>query len=429
MEPRLQKRYRKLVKQHLGPARGIAAGLRRSPKPDNGLSATLAAYRFYANKRVGLVKVFEPVLELTRTRASVCKQWALVIHDWSGLHYTAHKSKKDRVTLYSKYDLGYMLQAALLISDRDGAPLGPLYLGVRSNDGVHSTRREEALPARPEIDELNRTIGFIEGQKLGKRIVHIVDRQGDSLLHLRRFNRCGRTFIIRGNAVRWVEHQGTSLLLSEVEKKLAGKFRFSCKVQYKGEEARQYVAETTVTLKGPARQLRRRNGKKVHKTIEGKELALRLILAQVRDHEGTVLSTWRLWTNLPESVSADKIALWYYWRWRIESYFKLLKRAGQHIEQWQQESARAIAKRLAVASQACLIVWMTMQSKKKTAKPLRQLLIQLSGRIMKRDVEWTAPALLTGMWQLLAMIDALDQYPIAHLRDIGDLIYKMLGAD
>ena len=30
---------------------------------------------------------------------------------------------------------------------------------------------------------------------------------------------------------------------------------------------------------------------------------------------------------------------WYYWRWKIESFFKLLKSAGQQLESWQQPSA------------------------------------------------------------------------------------------
>jgi hypothetical protein len=59
------------------------------------------------------------------------------------------------------------------------------------------------------------------------------------------------------------------------------------------------------------------------------------------------------------AVNADNgspIALWYYYRWRIESYFKLLKSGGQEIEHWQQESGLAILKRLLVVSMAYSIV-------------------------------------------------------------------------
>jgi hypothetical protein len=37
-----------------------------------------------------------------------------------------------------------------------------------------------------------------------------------------------------------------------------------------------------------------------------------------------VLERWYLLTNVPEEVDATTLALWYYWRWRIETFFKLL---------------------------------------------------------------------------------------------------------
>ena len=40
-----------------------------------------------------------------------------------------------------------------------------------------------------------------------------------------------------------------------------------------------------------------------------------------------------------------------------QSYFELLKSHGQQLEQWQQETGPAIARRLLVASMACVVVW------------------------------------------------------------------------
>src|SRR5262249_16852016 len=176
--------------------------------------------------------------------------------------------------------------------------------------------------------------------------------EGDKRRPLRRFARSGRLFVIRANDTRRVEHEGQSRLLLEVEARLSKKLKFSREVEYKGKTAKQYVAETTVILKQPARIHRNRQGNVVQRNIPGRPLAMRLVVAQVRDKKGRVLATWRLWTNLPTRVEAATIALWYYWRWRIESFFKLLKRAGQHVEQWQQENASRIAKRLLVAAQA-----------------------------------------------------------------------------
>jgi len=66
---------------------------------------------------------------------------------------------------------------------------------------------------------------------------------------------------------------------------------------------------------------------------------------------------WYLLANVPSEVSAEQIALWYYWRWEIESFFKLVKSGGQQLEHWQQESGLAVLKRLLVASMACAVVW------------------------------------------------------------------------
>jgi len=429
-DPRLQKRYRKLVQQHLSTAESVAAGLRMLPQTTLPFSAAQAAYRFYANDRLSLPQLAEPILAHAPVAvAAACREWCLVLHDWSPLHYTHHESKKDRIVLYNKNDFGYLMQTALLISDQTGAPLLPLYIGIESADGVYSTRREGVLPRRPEMDEVNRTMGYVEGLNLGLPRVHLIDREGDSILHLRRFSRCGRTFLIRGNDVRRVEHAGESRLLAEVEATLAEQFRDSREVKYKGQQASQYVAETTVRLRQAARQQRRRQGKLHYRTIKGQPLTLRLVLAQVRDQDGHLLATWRLWTNLPASVSAETVALWYYWRWRIESYFKLLKRAGQHAEQWQQETAEAIAKRMLIAAQVCVIVWALEQSTDPRLQPLRQILVRLSGRLMKRGVAWTASALLAGMWNLLAIIDALEHYPLAELEQMARLLLQTLGLE
>ena len=418
------------MQQHLSTAQSVAAGLRVLPQTTLPLSAAQAAYRFYDNPRLSLPQLAEPLLaHLPAALATGCRDWQLVVHDVSPLHYTHHASKADRLVWYNQNDWGYSLQTALLLSDQTGAPRLPLYTGVVAATGVHSTRRAKPLPRRPWIDELNRTMGYVESLADGPPRVQLIDREADSVLHLRRFARCGRQFVIRGNDVRRVEHAGQSRLLVDVEASLQAHFRSSRQVEYKGRPAQQYVAETTVTLTQPARKQRLRQGRTTYRQIAGRPLTLRLILAQVRDDTGQVLATWRLWTNLPHSVSAATVALWYYWRWRVESYFKLLKRAGQHAEAWQQETARAIAKRLLIAAQACVIVWALEQSTEPSIQPLKQFLVRLSGRLLKRGVTSTAPALLAGCWNLLAIIDALERYSLMELAEFARLTLGMLGLE
>jgi hypothetical protein len=104
---------------------------------------------------------------------------------------------------------------------------------------------------------------------------------------------------------------------------------------------------------------------------------------------------------------AATVAVWYYWRWRIESFFKLLKSDGQAAEQWQQETGEAMASAL---------VWKLKRATTPEAISFRTVLARLSGRQMKRSKPQTAPAVLAGLSVYLAMRDALDEHGLEELR-------------
>ena len=129
---------------------------------------------------------------------------------------------------------------------------------------------------------------------------------------------------------------------------------------------------------------------------------------------GDILAQWLLITNVP-AVAASEIALWYYWRWKIESFFKLLKSAGQNLESWQQETGLAIAKRLLVVSMACVLVWEIAATDSEEVHALRTFLIKLSGRQMKWGVEFTNPVLLAGLWVYLSMLEVIESYSPEYL--------------
>ena len=177
------------------------------------------------------------------------------------------------------------------------------------------------------------------------------------------------------------------------------------RVAYQGRSARQWVAQTTVVLHRPAKHWV--GGRQ--REVAGRPLELRLVVARVCDDRGQVQAQWLLLTNMPaDAAGAAQIALWYYWRWRIESFFKLLKSSGQSIEQWQQETGMAIARRLLIAAMACVAVWQLQRNDTPQAVEMKRLLVRLSGRAMKRTRPVTDPALLAGLYVLLAILDLLD---------------------
>ena len=142
-------------------------------------------------------------------------------------------------------------------------------------------------------------------------------------------------------------------------------------------------------------------------------------MSQVRNAAGQVRACWYLYTKVPETVPTETIALWYYYRWRIECFHKLLKSAGWQMEDWQQESASAIAKRLAVVAMATALVWQIQYSCAPEVEPLRRELVALSGRQMKKRQPVTAPALLAGLWTLLSALELLERYTPEQLQALA----------
>ena len=248
---------------------------------------------------------------------------------------------------------------------------------------------------------------------VAKTLVHVVDREADSVRHLRAWAADGQVFLVRADD-RVVTHGGRKQKLRAVVGSLAGALAAAVPraVVIRGRAASQYVAEAEVVLTEPGWAYDA-DGRS-HR-VPGPPLAVRLVVAQVRDAKGAVLAEWWLLTNVA-GVPAERIAEWYYWRWRIESFHKLLKSSGLGVEEWTQETAAAIARRLLVGCMACVTVWRLRSDDAPAAATCRAFLVRLSGRQLKRGTADTAPALLAGLHVFLAMLDALDEYTPDELR-------------
>ena len=428
---RLCRRYQDLFLAHLSNAEKLAAGFHANPALSTPFAATQAAWRFFNNPAVSLATLAVPLLDCARREIPVaCDQWLLVALDWSNLSFNLHNEKAHRKVLSRRNDLGYELLTALAVSDRDGAVLAPLCLELTAANGVHSTRSPKPLESGSSLDGLRPVMDYLVTE-LGtspapRPMVFVIDRQADSVGHLRDWDQRGHHhYLVRADEEPNVLHNLKKMPLAKVADSLKadGAFTFARAVDYKGKPAQQFIAEAPVVLERPATTCRvdKKTGKHIRKTIAGNPLPLRLIVSEVRDDNGQVLARWLLLTNLPASVDAATVALWYYWRWRIESYYKLLKGAGQQIEQWQQTTPEALARRLAVAAMACVTVWTLARDASAPAAELRVVLTQLSGRQMKRGKDqpgFTEPALLAGFGILIPMLLLLEQYEAKELREM-----------
>jgi hypothetical protein len=434
-EPRLQRRYHLLIVSQLSSTHRLAAGVHAPPTLADSFATTQAAWRFYSNPRVKLPMLASPLIQHARQAVpSCCDDYLLVVNDWSNLHYNGHDSKTDRVELSRRDDLGYEMFTALAVSDRDGGPIAPLCVQLRAADGLHTTRSAKVQKPQSQLDGIEPVMDHITGLQLGKPAVFVIDAEADSVLHYRKWDNARKKFLIRANDSRVVVHDGKDMHLGEVADGLRRKLKPSRPVLYKGKKARQFVTETIVVLDRPARQNRvqghGRNKRKKHKNIPGAAIPLRLVICEVRDANGRVLSRWLLLNNLPASVPTSTIALWYYWRWRIESYHKLLKSAGQEIEQWRQETAGALVRRLLVTAMIAVLVWHISRDNSEQGRQLRTTLVKLSGRQMRKDNKrgFTEPALLAGLCVAVPMMIFLETMSMEELKSAAHQVMPLIRA-
>ena len=419
VDPRLERRYWRLVSEHSTSLKASAAGLRALPSSGKAFASTQAMWRFLGNDHMSRSRLVEPLCSCAREYIEADRaEFLLVVHDWSQLEFRDREDNHDRVGLCSDWNRGYELLTALAVSAQDGQPIAPVVQAIEASDGVHATYSDRLQPAQSHLDALRPMMRAAEKVAEGTRCVHVIDREGNAVFYLRKWNKQKRLFLVRSDYSRLVRHEGEERNLRSLTHLLArqGAFRQVRDVRYQGRPATQEIAETTVVLDRPAYQQRPKYGQKPHVRLRGEPLQLRFVVSRVFDKKHKLLAEWYLLTNVPESVDDATVALWYYWRWRIESYFKLLKSAGLQLEDWQQTTAERILRRLLIAAMACVTVWRLADDPSREAAEARALLVRLSGRQMKHKCPFTVPALLAGLWVLLAMLDALDHYSVADLR-------------
>lgn len=407
IDPRLNARYIQLVNEHMNAKDALSPGAKALPNRTSSFASTQAAWRFYKNPETTLVALQAPLLAVAQESINeFCQRYALCVHDWSRLRYD-HANKRDTFAMTHQYDVGYDLQSSLIVSDVTGLPLAPVAQCLYSADGRFASYDSPTTsPAtQGHLDELTDCLAHIQSQAFSKPLVHLVDRESDSVAHLRRWQQSGALWLIRSKDAPKVEYDKNILSCKAIADLLT--YSQSREVIYKGKKEQQWLAETQVVITRPAKPSQKKGYKPL---IPGEPLSVRLVVSRIISKEGKLLAQWLLLSNVDSSVTASELALWYYWRWKIESFFKLMKSAGHDLENWQQESVQAISKRMLVASMACVAVWQMAADKSQEAANLRQFLVKLSGRQLKRSQEFTNPALLAGLWVYLSMLEVMDSY-------------------
>lgn len=404
-------------------------------KDVKGYSQAQSAWRFYNNNNVDIKSLNKPIIEEgIKNIKQESDKYLLIAHDWSLINYRNHESKKDCIEVNRSKNnksksKGYELQSSLAISDITGEPITPLVHNLKTKDKVYSTYDNNINISTTHLNELKSRIEYIDNKlNIDKIKVHIIDREADSSTFLRELKK-NNFYIIRAIDDRKVEYNNEEMKQKELANRLRlGKYVKS--IQYKNRQVKIYVNSVNVKITRDSYIIDKSvTNKTKYKRVKGKTIDTRFIVERLVDKDNKIVATWLLISNLKDNVDDKTIALWYYYRWNIESYFKLLKSSGFNLESWQQVKSEAIFKRLLIASYASLLVWQIEHSNKRNIVEIKKFLVKLSGRLIQRGKVSTSPALLAGIWNFFSAMDIIELYDIDKLLSMKRELNDFLGME
>ena len=406
----MHKRYIQLVTHFT--SQGKSTNAMKTPFDNNQThSHTQAFYRFVNNDNVTIAELSKPILENAKSNiAAHCHEYALMVHDWSRIALN-HDNKHDKLQMTHHHDVGYELQSSLVLSDKNGLPIAPIaqnLITAKAQLSTYGNTRKDT-----HLNELGCRMQWHETQSFDKPLLHIIDREADSAQHMRDWAQAGYRFLVRVKAPNTLTFQGENKSTQAIAEEM--NYRDYKTIDYKGRYALLKVAESNITLTRKAKpKVNDSSGKRL-KPQTGEPLELRLICTRIEDKEGRLLASWYLLSNT--QLSAEVLAQYYHYRWQIESYFKLLKSAGHHMENWLQQSSEAFFKRALIVAQSCVLVWQLMLDQSRQAQELKTLLIRLSGRRVKYKRPTTAPALLDGYMMLLGAYELMQSMTFEEISE------------
>lgn len=409
-------------------------------KTKSQTASVQAAWRFYNNDHVEIKTLFGYIeTQIHKAIEQIEGFFVLVASDWSWLDYKNHTAKEDVIVFNKKGNskqIGYELQGSLLIDPHSGHPLAPAAINLRTAQAIYSTYDETIDPQTTHLNELSARCEHMDTQlhhvSPNKQAVHIIDREADSILFMRQLQKEQALFLIRvkENATVYWDEEERVIKQKDLANAL-GMGKEAGTVTYHKQTAKLFVNECAITLtRDYTKMMTDATGKRKRVTMPGAPVHARFVISRVVDRDNNILATWMLVTNVPkEQADTRTIATWYYYRWNIESFFKLLKTAGFNLEQWQQESPLALFRRLIVVAYAVVLVLQLANDESNEAKEVRAFLIKLSGKLMEYGVEYTLPALLSGLWVFLRTIDLLEHFSLEEIYRFKEQATQMMAFD
>lgn len=388
----------------------------------------MGAYRFYGNQAVGLPLLYQGCHAALRQLAPV-GQRVYIAHDLSTVDYSSHNAKKDRVPVGDGRGRGYELYCALVL-DSSGRPLGPAVQELRTAVGVLSSLVPSETPlAMAQIPTYDVTSDYAQIERAisalctilpDRERVHILDAHFDELQFERFVAEMNEAFVLR--AFQWQRvvrlSNGLESTLGKASKELSLQLRGE--VERDGKRYEMWAGERKVTFEG--KSLRGvKKGKA--KPKEGKPVEMRVVVTELR-RAGKTEHRWVLLTKMTDPL--EQIVQIYLWRWRIERLFFFTK-VGLRLEQWQQQCGEKIARRLAVASLAAMVLYQVEGATEPEMVELRRWLATRGGWLGRKKDAIGPLVLMRGLAQCIGALSLLEQLGAEGVRAMGAQLSRLMG--
>ncbi len=425
-----------MVKSYMSSKQSATNGLKLLLNNQESFSQVQAAWRFLNNENVSTDALFQPIFDTLNTEIEKqCNRFVLAMTDWSHIDYKHHSSKQELISENKKTGTkkGLDLQTTLAVSDITGEPIAPIAHNLRSDTRFYSTYNKNIEIKTTHLEELVQRAKWMgDNLQTDKQIVHIVDRESDSVTFMRDLQELNELFLLRvkNNSKVYYPKEAVDIKQLDLAKRLPlGKMVKG--IKYKNKKVKIYVNECAIEIRRDATKfIVSDDGKRKLQKTPGKLIKARFIVERLVDEHQNIVAQWLLVTNiLDTSVTKEMLATWYYYRWKIESYFKLLKSSGFNMQEWQQREPIALFRRLLVVSYACVLVWKIANDNSKNGAKIREFLVLLSGRLIERNKEFTHPALLAGLENYIQMLDLLSMFSKEDLLDMKQELVSIMGMD
>jgi hypothetical protein len=403
-----------LVRGHSATSQGLLAPVDRTPE-----SFTRGAYRFFDHEEVTLPALQTPIGQALSELVPLGSR-AYVAHDLSVLNFSGHQRKEDLIPVGNDRTYGYELYQALVISP-EGKPLGAAVTELHNAQGLLSSTSAEVLPFRDHLEQTERAVDAVENMLPGRTLVHLCDREFDDLALHRHMAQ--RLSVIRcQHLTRQVSVHGEKRSLSSQIQRV--------QLVHVGEVVRReddqhksyqlWVGETQVCFSGPAL---RGVAKKKRKPQKGVPLRIRVIVSELR-HPTEKTLRWVLLTNLTDPAT-DVVGA-YILRWKVERIFWLAK-LGFRLEQWHQESAVRVGRRLLLVQLAAMAVYQLMHQQDPASVQLVQRLALLGGWPGRAKTPIGPTVLMRGVMIFIAAVQLCQLVGKRELFLMAKSLEPLLG--